>query len=148
MARAYSSDLREKVASFVDRGHSRRMAASVFGVSPSFVIKLMTQRRETGSLAAGRVGGSRGKLAEHRTFVLEAIAEAPDQTMPELAARILDERGVKVAPASLSRFLIRCGLTRKKSRSSRTKPNVRMSPPNGPHGLQIASPNCAPSLGC
>ena len=38
-----------------------------------------------------------------------------DITMPELAARLLAERGVKAHPASLSRLLIRQGFTVKKN---------------------------------
>jgi transposase len=113
MAKSYSFDLREKVAAFVDRGHSRREAGRVFGVSASFVVKLMAKRRASGSLAASARGGTLGKLHAHRDFLIEAIAAKPDQTMPELAALLLAERGVAAAPASLSRLLIRCGLTRK-----------------------------------
>jgi transposase len=38
-----------------------------------------------------------------------------DITMPELAARLLSERGVKAHPASLSRLLIQHGFTVKKN---------------------------------
>lgn len=38
-----------------------------------------------------------------------------DITMPELAGRLLTERGVKAHPASLSRLLIRHGFTVKKN---------------------------------
>ena len=58
MAKSYSLDLREKVAAFVDRGHACREAARVFGVSPSFVVKLMARRRLTGSLSASARGGT------------------------------------------------------------------------------------------
>ena len=85
----------------------------MFAVSPSFVVKLMARRRATGSLEALPRGGSDGKLAAHRDFLVSAVEEEPDQTMPELAARLLAARGVVAAPASLSRLLIRCGLTRK-----------------------------------
>ena len=116
MAKSYSLDLREKVIAFVERGHSRREAAAVFGVSPSFVVKLMDRLRRTGSADPAPRGGSAGKLAEHREFLVAAVEAKPDQTMPDLAALLLAERGVTAAPASLSRLLIRCGLTRKKRR--------------------------------
>lgn len=41
MPRAYSRDLRERVSRFVDAGHSRHAAAAHFGVSVSFVVRLM-----------------------------------------------------------------------------------------------------------
>ena len=116
MAKSYSLDLREKVVAFVERGHSRREAAGVFGVSPSFVVKLMNRRRKTGSIDPAPRGGSVGNLAPHRDFLVAAIETKPDQTMPDLAALLLAERDVVAAPASLSRLLIRCGLTRKKRR--------------------------------
>jgi len=39
------------------------------------------------------------------------VEAAPDITMPELAARLLAERGVPAHPASLSRRLCRAGVT-------------------------------------
>ena len=48
-------------------------------------------------------------------FVVGVVEAKPDITMPELAARLADERGMKAAPAELSRFLCRLGFTYKKS---------------------------------
>ena len=56
MARPFSSDLRERVVAQVDAGHSRREVARRFGVSPSFVVKLVAQRQRTGSVAAAKRG--------------------------------------------------------------------------------------------
>ena len=127
MAKAYSMDLREKVAAYGDRGHSCQETARVFGTSARFVIKLMARRRRTGSLAAGRRGAEpgRGKLAAHRDWLLEQVAAKPDVTMPELSARLDAERGVLVHPSNLSRLLIGCGLTRKKRRCLRASRTVR-----------------------
>ena len=128
MAKSYSLDFREKVIAFVERGHSRRQAAEVFGVSPSFVVKLMDRLRRTGAADASPRGGSTGKLAAHRDFLVAAVESKPDQTMPDLAALLLSERGVTAAPASLSRLLIRCGLTRKKRRWLLQSGTARTSP--------------------
>lgn len=43
MTKAYSLDLRERVARFVDGGGSRHAAAAHYGVSVSFVVKLDTR---------------------------------------------------------------------------------------------------------
>ena len=51
MPKPYSLDLRERVVSYVEAGHSRRAAAGHFRVSPSFVINLMTAFRERGAIA-------------------------------------------------------------------------------------------------
>lgn len=147
MARSYSFDLREKVAAFVDRGYACREAARVFGVSASFVVKMMARRRATGSLAALPRGGRRGKLDPHHGFLVAAVEEQPDQTMPELAAKLLAARGVQVAPASLSRFLIRIGLTRKKRHSSPRSTTAPTSRPSAGSGSSDASRLCAPNQG-
>lgn len=51
MGKTYSSDFRECVVVQVKAGHSRREVARRFGVSPSFVIKLMA-RLENGESSA------------------------------------------------------------------------------------------------
>ncbi len=115
MAQNYSSDLRERIIRFVEAGGSRREAARRFDVSPSFAVKLLTRWRRTGSAAPGRRGGRRsGKLSPHQDFVILLVGERPDITMPELAAE-LEDKGVRVAAASLSRFLCRLGFSYKKN---------------------------------
>ena len=57
MPKPYSLDLRERVVSYVEAGHSRRAAAAHFRVSPSFVINLMTAFRERGAVAPKSLGG-------------------------------------------------------------------------------------------
>jgi transposase len=61
----------------------------------------------------GSSAGSRLDL--HGPFVVAQVEAQPDITMPELAARLSQTRGVKAAPAVLSRFLCRLGFTYKKS---------------------------------
>ena len=118
MPKAYSLDLRERVVGFVEAGHSRRAAAAHFDVSPSFVINLMTSLGERGGLAPKGVGGWRhSKLDPHRVFILRRVAEKDDITMPELAGDLQAASGVRAAPASLSRWLIRNGLSFKKKPS-------------------------------
>ena len=51
MPEAYSLDLRELVARFVEGGRSCRAAAALFSVSVSFVVRLMKSFRATGGLA-------------------------------------------------------------------------------------------------
>ena len=115
MARSYSLDLRERVAWFVQGGGSCHAAAAHFGVSVSFVVKLMASFRRTGSLKAKPEGGWRySKLDPHRAFLTGRVAEKDDITMPELAAE-LAERGTVVDPSSISRWLIRNGYRFKKN---------------------------------
>ena len=89
MPKPYSLDLRERVVSYVEGGHSRRTAAAHFRVSPSFVINLMTAFRESGGIAPKALGGWRhSKLDPHRVFILRGVAEKDDISMPELACEL------------------------------------------------------------
>jgi transposase len=119
MGKSYSLDLRERVIDFVGAGGSRRQAASHFDVSPSFAVKLWRRREKTGSLEPAKQGrpAGGGKLANCRNFLIAQVKKQPDTTMPELAAILEAERGVKASPASLSRFLCRAGFTYKKNAS-------------------------------
>lgn len=116
MPKPYSLDLRERVVRFVEAGHSRHAAAAHFGVSVSFVVILMRNYRKTESLVPKASGGRRhSKLDPHRAFLLGRVAEKDDITMPELAAELATAAGVQVAPASISRWLIRNGYRFKKN---------------------------------
>ena len=115
MPKPYSLDLRERVVSYVEAGHSRRAAAAHFRVSPSFVINLMTAFRQRGAVTPKALGGWRhSKLDPHRVFILRRVAEKDDISMPELAGELRAASGVKADPASLSRWVIRNGLSFKK----------------------------------
>ena len=130
MTQSYSLDLRVRVVAFVDAGHSCRAAARHFGVSDSFAIKLLQRQRTSGSPAPARQGRPSGhrRLAPYEAFLIQAVETKPDLTMPELAARLLEQHGVVAAPAVLSRFLCRHGFTYKKSpdgRGVRTRRRAR-----------------------
>ena len=115
MPKPYSLDLRERVFRYADEGHSCRAAAAHFGVSVSFVVNLVKAFRMRGSLAPKPSGRRHAKLEPHRAFLLEKVAETADITMPELAAELAAATCQKVAPASLSRWLIRIGYRFKKN---------------------------------
>ena len=123
-------DLRVRVVAFVDAGHSCRAAARHFGVSDSFAIKLLQRQRQSGSPAPARQGRPLGgrRLSPDEAFLIQAVGTKPDITMPELAARLLEEHGVVAAPAVLSRLLGRHGFTYQKSpdgRGVRTRRRAR-----------------------
>ncbi|WP_246415062.1 IS630 family transposase, partial [Rhizorhapis suberifaciens] len=117
MGKAHSSDLRVRIVGEIERGQSCRAAARRFGVSAATAVRLAQRKAQTGSLAPaqqGRPAGS-GLLAAHVEALVDWVEADGDITMPELAARLLAERGVKAHPASLSRLLIRHGLPSKKT---------------------------------
>jgi transposase len=115
MTKAYSMDLRRRVVRFVEAGHSRRAAAVQFEVSVAFVVKLVAAFRRTGSCAPKPEGGWRySKLDPRRDFLQRRVAAKADITMPELAAE-LAAMGVRIDPASLSRWFRRNGYRYKKN---------------------------------
>ena len=76
----------------------------------------MQRQRQFGSPAPARQGrppGS-GKLVPYESFLIQIVEAKPAITMPELAARLLEEHGIVAAPAMLSRFLCRRGFSYKK----------------------------------
>jgi transposase len=118
MGRAYSLDLRERVAKHVAEGGSRREAGRRFGVSASTAVRIAASRARRGTLAPRKQGRppGRGKLAPYIDFLLEIVEAVPDITLPELARALEAEHGVRVHPASISRALIRAGMSYKKNR--------------------------------
>ena len=117
MGKPYSIDLRERVQADVDGGQSRRAAARRYAVSASFAVKLAARVSRTGSADPARQGRppGGGKLAPHVAALLEWVEAEPDITMPELAAKLKAEKAVTVHPASLSRVLLKAGLSFKKN---------------------------------
>jgi transposase len=117
MGKPHPIELRTRVHGEIDAGGSRRMAAERFKVSASFAVKLAARVARTGSVEPGRQGRppGGGKLAPHLEALVEWVEAEPDMTMPELAAKLLAEKGITAHPASLSRVLIRAGFSFKKS---------------------------------
>src|SRR5947209_18807955 len=92
MARAYSTDLRDRVVASVAAGRSCRATAAIFGVSVASVVKWSQRFRATGSAAAKQMGGWRQLLLKNeRDWLLAPLVEKPDLTLravvAELAAR-------------------------------------------------------------
>lgn len=118
---AYSTDLREKIVRAYDEGlGSQRAIAELFGVSRSFVEKLLQRRRLTGEVAALPHGGGRRPLCDKkaRELVRRLIESQPDATLDELCAAVERKRRVRVSRPTMSRLLRRLDLPRKKSRST------------------------------
>jgi len=122
----YSMDLRERVAAAIDQGQSQRQVARRFGVSPSFVTRLIQRRREAGTLAPKPHGGGRQPALDSRQRVQLArlISKQPDATLKELKQR----GGFTCTLTTLWRALRRLKLTFKKKSlhpSERQEPRVQ-----------------------
>lgn len=124
MGQPLSMDLRTRLLASIDGGMSCRSAAVRFGVAPSTAIRWHAQRQATGSFAPKPQGGdTRSHRIEARREEILALWEArKDITLEELR-EALAATGLVVANATLHRFFVRHGITRKKrpaTRSSRT----------------------------
>jgi transposase len=114
MAGAYSLDLRKRVVKAFLAGSSCRAVAERFGVSASNVVKWAQRQRETGSVAALKMGGHRPyALAGERAWLLARIEEKPDLTLRALLAELAD-RGIEVSYYAVWHFFEHEGISFKK----------------------------------
>jgi transposase len=118
MGKPYSLDLRERVVGAVlKEGLSRNQAAARFGVGISTAINWVRGFQETGSVAAGRMGGHKPKAirGEYEVFVRQRLSEG-NFTLRGLVAE-LAERGLKVDYRSVWNFVHAEKLSFKKNRA-------------------------------
>ncbi len=97
---AYSTDLREKIVRAYDEGlGSQRAIAELFGVSRSFVEKLLARRRSTGQIAPLPHGGGRRPNCDAKdlNLVRQCIKEQPDATLAEVGHTVHHEHGTLVS---------------------------------------------------
>ena len=118
MGKPHPKELRERVVAHVMAGNAHHSAAARFDVSVKFVNDMVKLKRETGSLAPKRQGNPGiGKLTPHEDWVRAQVETRGEITLEEMAARLVSERGVCVAPSSVWRLFQRLGLTHKKRHS-------------------------------
>jgi transposase len=119
---SYSLDLRQKILHACERRlGSQRAVANIFGVSLSFVEKLLRRHRTTGDIAPKpHGGGQRPRLnAPAQAQVRQLVRNQPDATLEELCTRVAETAGIRVSVPTMYRVVRRLGLPRKKSRSMR-----------------------------
>ena len=147
MGRAYSLDLRERVAGHVTEGGSRREAGRRFGVSASTAVRIAALQAERGTLEPRQQGRppGKGKLAPYLGFLRELVDAVPDITLKELAAALVAEHGVRVHPSSICRALQAADYTYKKSRSTPRSASAPTSASRAASGWAGASRACARS---
>lgn len=128
MGRYLSDDLRVRVIRAIEGGLSRRAAAARFGVGVSSAIRWMSAYLEEGRATAKPQGGDQrsGRIEAQHGFLMSAIEEAPDITLAELRARLIEERDETFAISTIHQFFRRHGVSYKKrprmpaSRNART----------------------------
>ena len=117
---AYSEDLRKKIVEATERGTPNTEVARAFGVGVSSVKRYVATAREGRSLAPKRRPGSKPKLDERATKLLEAdLEERPAAILPERREFLERVAGVRVSDSTVSRMLRRLGWSRKKDRWER-----------------------------
>ena len=132
--KAYSTDLRHKIVqAYTRRLGSQRTLAELFGVSVSFVEKLLRRHRRTGAVAPKlRAGGQKRRLESAAEIMIrEAVRATPDITLEELCARVATTQGIRVRVPTMCRALQRLGLPRKKRRSTPVSGTHRASSRRG-----------------
>jgi transposase len=132
--KAYSLDLRQKILRAYDqRLGSQGAIATLFGVSQSFVEKLLRRRRTNGAIAPRPHAGGRRALCDEAALAVirRLVHEQPDVTLAELCERLLAERGLRVSVPTMGRLVIALRLPRNKSRSTRANRTLSASSRRG-----------------
>jgi transposase len=128
--KAYSLDLRQKILRACDQQvGSQRTIAALFGVSQSFVEKLLRRRRTTGEISPRPHAG--GRKARYDAAALACVHDLlhaqSDATLEELCERLHAQRGLRVSVPTMSRIVTSLRLPRKKSRSTPASGTPRAS---------------------
>jgi transposase len=117
--KTYSLDLRTRIVEAVDRRvGSQGEVASLFGVSRTFVKKLLRQRQDTGSVAPKPHGGGHTPKLDNkkreavRSYILDGKEDA---SLVEVQTYVARRWKVGISKATVSRLLARVGLPRKKN---------------------------------
>ena len=114
---AYSLDLRTRVvAAYRQPGARQAAVAARFGVSVSFLKKLLRHERQTGSLAPKPASGGRLRYldAEAQAWLVAYVKQQPDATLAELGQAWLAHGGRAVGQTCLWQVLKEHDLRRKK----------------------------------
>jgi len=132
--KAYSEDLRQKVAQAVQqRGTSKSEAARLFGISLSSV-KRYTKLASEGESLTPRKGGGRPPIADEATKRLleEDIRTRPAAAVEERRRFLESLAGKALSEPALRRLLKKMGFSRKKGLCGGT--GTRRMAKSGPEG--------------
>jgi transposase len=112
-----SVDLRQRVVTAGAAGATCRQAAERFGVSRASASRWSQQKQREGHVAPKPLGGDQrsGYIEAQAALILQTYEARPQIFLHELRDA-LQEHGVAVSASSLSRFLARHRISRKKGR--------------------------------
>ena len=116
MTRPYSQDLRDRALARYEAGETIRSIGAALEISPSCVSKWHKLKRQTGSLAPGRIGGHKKPvLAGTCGAWLEQRVRTAPFTLRGLVTELAD-RGVKTDRRAVWVFVHALDLSFKKKR--------------------------------
>ena len=119
---AYSEDLRKKIIEALRRGTTKSEATRTFSVSRSSVKRYAKLVEEGRPLAPKKRPGSKLKMDQSATKLLEADAQKrPAATLSERSEFLEKAAGLTVSASTVSRMLRRLGFSRKKGRWVRAR---------------------------
>ena len=119
MARAYSTDLRERAVSAAQAGDlTREEVAERFGISEATLYAWLRRQREADTLEPRPRGGGRQPSldAEGMRQLREIVHEQNDRTLAEYRVLIEEKTGVRMSRSAMGRALQALDLPRKKRR--------------------------------
>jgi transposase len=111
-----SNDLRKRILSAKEQGHSHAKIAKEMQVSVSAITRLLALRRETGSHEPRALNNGRKPRLDEEALqkIREKIEKQPDISLQEL----IDELSLPVSVQALCKTInYKLGLRRKKNRS-------------------------------
>ena len=115
--KAYSLDLRRKIVESYDGGDkSQSDVAKSFGVSLSFVEKLLIRRRTSGDIAPLPHGGDIKPILDKDALELlrVLVKGQPDAILAELCDEVDEQLGIRVSTPTMCTVLKKLDLGRKK----------------------------------
>ena len=121
----YSTDLRRKIIEAKHKtNESIGQLAERFGVSYSFVSRLLKRYEATASVEPEPHGGGKPPLLNSQQIEIleQLVQEDNDATLQELSVRLAERTGVKASLSTICRFLQRRELTRKKKTGGGASP--------------------------
>src|SRR5690242_18405222 len=121
MDHALPMQVRLAVVRLRDEGRTYEQIASLLGIGPATVNRLLRRRRETGKLERSARGGGWSSPIHDRIadLLCRIVGEMNDATFDELTKELIERSGIKTSRAAVVRAMARLGFTRKKSRWSR-----------------------------
>lgn len=123
-----SDDLRARIIRFYEAhdDYTQEDLAAEFGVSLSFLEKLLRRWRTTSSSAALPSAGGRTRTLRDQQETLQALVAAqPDVSLAELQEQVAAQGNVQASQATFCRELQRLRLRRKKRRASPANNSAR-----------------------